>query len=56
MKVYPIRTPADRYSIDLLKRSYRLRHTVGIGGREAIRRPDRCDVDAIGTDPATVRH
>jgi acyl-homoserine lactone synthase len=55
MKVYPIRAPADRYSIDLLERNYRLRHTifVDIQGWEAIRRPDQRDVDAFDTADAT---
>ena len=55
MKVYPIRAPADRYSIDLLERHYSLRHTifVDIHGWEAIRRPDRRDIDAFDTADTT---
>ena len=55
MKVYPIRAPADRYSIGLLERNYRLRHAifVDIQGWEAIRRPDQRDVDAFDTDDST---
>ena len=55
MKVHIIRSPADRYSIDLLERNYRLRHTIFVDmrGWEAIRRPDRRDVDAFDTDDAT---
>ena len=55
MKVYYIRLPSDQNSIDLSERNYRLRGAVDIGVREAIRRPDRPDIDAIDTDPA-VRH
>jgi len=55
MKVYPIRAPADRNSIDLLERSYSLRHTifVDIQGWEAIHRPDQRDVDAFDTPDTT---
>jgi len=55
MKVHIVRAPADSYSIDLLERNYRLRHTIFVDmqGWEAIRRPDRRDVDAFDTDDAT---
>ncbi|MCR6670332.1 acyl-homoserine-lactone synthase [Devosia ginsengisoli] len=55
MRVYSIRAPADRYSIDLLERNYRLRHTIFVDmqGWEAIRRPDRRDIDAFDTGDAT---
>jgi acyl-homoserine lactone synthase len=55
MKVHIVRTPADRVSIDLLERNYRLRHTifVDLQGWEALRRPDCRDVDAFDTADAT---
>ena len=55
MRVYSIRAPADRYSIDLLERNFRLRHRIFVDmqGWEAIRRPDRRDVDAFDTEDAT---
>jgi len=55
MKVHLVRAPADRYSIDLLERNYRLRHAifVDLQGWEAIRRPDSRDIDAFDTDDAT---
>lgn len=55
MKVHVIRAPADRWSIELLERNYRLRHAIFVDaqGWEAIRRPDRRDIDDFDTDDAT---
>lgn len=55
MKVHLIREPADQQSKELLERNYRLRYTifVDLQGWEALRRPDRRDVDAFDTADAT---
>lgn len=55
MQVHIVRDPADRPTLDLLEKNYRLRHTifVDLQGWEALRRPDGRDVDAFDTADAT---
>jgi acyl-homoserine lactone synthase len=55
MRVHLVRTGSDRNSQELLERNFRLRHDIFVDrqGWEAIRRPDRRDVDAFDTDDAT---